>query len=174
MEAQKAYKGVLVVLAVAMVLLVATLVVFETTRPTPVAVKNAQTQSLIQECYYGIETLEAQHKLPLRRILADTQVQDGDLNQRVTRELCEARVVSSSWDRIDTNSMHIIDYWGTPLLFYWPEDLSGKGASAKLTNYGAIISVWSAGANGTNEYGNGDDVVLDKIPRLASGSGLAE
>jgi hypothetical protein len=164
MRAEKILETVVIMMGVLVILGISMPFILPKIMPTPVAVRNAQAEGVIAECYDGIEMLEVKRKMPLRLILAANSAQTGDLNQQITRELYNAKVIGADWDRIDTNTMHIIDYWGRPLCFSWPDDIGGKGPLTKLTNTAVRIIVWSLGANGTNEYGNGDDVVVDKIP----------
>lgn len=52
------------------------------------------------------------------------------------------------------------DAWGNRFNIDFKTNLIPRGASAALLNTSFDLVVWSSGRNGTNEFGNGDDVVL--------------
>lgn len=52
------------------------------------------------------------------------------------------------------------DAWGNRFNLDFKTNLVASGASAALLNSTFDLAVWSSGPNGSNEFGNGDDVVL--------------
>ncbi|MCD6050404.1 MAG: hypothetical protein K0Q55_1807 [Verrucomicrobia bacterium] len=60
----------------------------------------------------------------------------------------------------------ILDGWGNPLNMVRKEILTTNPlANSKLLSKANQIIVWSSGANGKNEYGGGDDVVLPHLSK---------
>lgn len=66
----------------------------------------------------------------------------------------------------DSHSMHsivsadglIYDKWGSPLLFALSNSPSYEKLNPRLKRRARPVVVWSAGPNGTNDWGSGDDV----------------
>jgi hypothetical protein len=52
------------------------------------------------------------------------------------------------------------DAWGNRFNLDFKTNLVASGASAALLNSTFDLIVWSSGPNGSNEFGNGDDVVF--------------
>jgi hypothetical protein len=54
------------------------------------------------------------------------------------------------------------DAWGQPLNFMWHEDAVKNNVCNALLKKNYPVLVWSSGPNGTNEFGDGDDVFVGK------------
>ena len=62
-----------------------------------------------------------------------------------------------------TNDFLTLDAWGNPIIVLQREDLPAK-ASSRLRSLAETndFIIWSAGPNGTNEWGYGDDYIVDE------------
>ena len=63
----------------------------------------------------------------------------------------------------------LIDPWGTPYNISWFNDLDARSSARGKPQSQTELVVWSSGPNKTNEYGNGDDVVLPE-PQITPGN----
>jgi hypothetical protein len=54
------------------------------------------------------------------------------------------------------------DAWGRPLHFMWHRDAGSSNVCSALLKKEYSVLVWSSGANGSNEFGGGDDVFVGK------------
>ncbi|HEY3854821.1 MAG TPA: hypothetical protein VGO67_10545 [Verrucomicrobiae bacterium] len=64
-------------------------------------------------------------------------------------------------NRIDAGEVPLSDAWGRPLNFLWSDHARDAHVCDSLIRKNLPILIWSSGANGSNELGQGDDVIAD-------------
>jgi hypothetical protein len=58
----------------------------------------------------------------------------------------------------------VLDAWDHPLNFAYRTNLPEWGLVGSFRTKTNAIIIWSSGPNGRNEYGQGDDVILNRAP----------
>lgn len=115
----------------------------------------------IQQCYISIALLEHQSGQTLGQMMLHTAKTTGRINEGFTLLLRTNGLFPSIKHGIKsgTTSSELVDAWGRPLLFGWRDEMPDPQYNFLKTNVNMPLIIWSAGQNGTNEFGAGDDIV---------------
>jgi hypothetical protein len=120
---------------------------------------KAITSAIITECVIGIMRHELTHGSSAAQELGATN--DSFEINRVVAGWLQADTSVSNWVRFSSNSpMVLVDGWGTPLNFVQKSHEDNRYSAALIAITNSLI-VWSSGANRSNEFGGGDDIVFD-------------
>jgi len=60
------------------------------------------------------------------------------------------------------NIPSLIDAWQRPINIFWRHDYILTNCNSALQSGNLPLIIWSSGPNGSNEFGNGDDVFVGK------------
>jgi len=118
------------------------------------------TVNEIHECYTAIRILEDDQRKSLKEIIAK-QATTENLNRTFTLLLQTNNLLPSpiGGRRTQVISPELVDAWGKPLEIRWREGSMNSRYSFLETNINSPVIIWSFGPNGTNNFGEGDDVV---------------
>jgi hypothetical protein len=112
----------------------------------------------LKEVQYAVRTLED----------ANHETIAGQLREISRGSTLQEKWEILLWDNaakldIRTNTIRqslCFDYWGNRFNVELKANLGSETISKALSQSPFDVAIWSSGANGTNEFGNGDDVVL--------------
>lgn len=120
-------------------------------QPTVIVRPKPQTVTSITLCYQGLYTAEITSpfykSIPL--ISNNTQL------LRLLQVIGDTNIIN----RLQINKDRINDGWGHPLIVTFKNMLPSNASIDLLVRTNNLV-IWSAGENGSNEYGHGDDVVI--------------
>jgi hypothetical protein len=120
---------------------------------------KAETSAIITECVIGIMRHESRHRITAGEELGPTN-ESSEIN-RVIAGWFQGDTRVSNYVRFSSNSpLLLVDGWGTPLNFVQRSRVDSRYSTGLLAITNSVL-VWSSGANLSNEYGNGDDVIFD-------------
>lgn len=119
--------------------------------------KKETTEEVLRRCEWIQMRFSGMTRADLRSYLVSKQVAGASLGQIFNAMLLRPQDLPTNSISIDMPT--IKDAWGHPLNCMWFEQAVTHGASDQLRRKQLPVLVWSSGANGTNEFGSGDDVV---------------
>ena len=141
------------------VVVVITMLCFQNVSYKKTRVKSEFTVSTIYFVYTAISILETDYHTNVATVVGtnlDSSVRNKIIWTWIKNDCSKS---ANEW-HINTNTQYALDGWGRPLIFEFKNEIP-KTASPRLiaSANSNSIAVWSAGPNGTNEWGNNDDVL---------------
>lgn len=117
------------------------------------------TRAIITECVIGIMRHELAHGTTAGEELASTN-ESSAINQVVSGWIRGDTWVSNCLRFSSNSPLLLVDAWGNPLNFVQRSHVDNRYSAALLAITNSVL-VWSSGANLSNEYGGGDDIIFD-------------
>lgn len=116
----------------------------------------------INQMYAGIEWIANRRGATLRDVLSNEGgvLRGRELLARIEKELNSGEFYIEPLTVGGTNQL--VDSWGNRYIAVWRVDYSRPDVPGDLISDDREIVIWSAGPNGVNEHGNGDDVYRSK------------
>ena len=121
--------------------------------------KDSFTLHEIAYCFRGIAHLEAEKHKSIQDLLHHLQA-SLSINQFLAERLVFDTNVGSHLLFSTNKPPTILDAWGSALNFATRTDIDSR-MSRKLLETTNSLFIWSSGPNKSNEFGNGDDVILE-------------
>jgi hypothetical protein len=118
--------------------------------------KGVSTITRIKNANLAIELLEKANHSTISEQLAG--VAGGTTLQDKWEQLLVDNVAILKIEPKNVREGLVFDYWGNRFNLDFKSNLVAHQASAALLDTSFNFVIWSSGANGTNEFGNGDDV----------------
>jgi hypothetical protein len=118
---------------------------------------KTKTRAIINSVRFGIIQVEGRTGRSIEQSVPHTT----NLNESITFLLLRNGLIDRHL--VSSNSLICInDAWGAPLQMIFKSDLNLKTNDfPRFRNNTNPVFIWSMGPNGINEYGKGDDVVME-------------
>ena len=133
--------------------------------PSPVTrAPKTHTQSNLKIVYYTMAVLEDESHKTMAELLGE--ISTGALAREKWKTLVARTEVKEGIESGMYEKSLCYDGYGRLLNVEYKTNLTALRMALSLTNSEFDVVIWSSGYNGTNEYGNGDDIVLPPDARL--------
>jgi hypothetical protein len=128
-------------------------------KPSPQGPSPAASRAIILNLYHNIGAIENDLHVHLDQLMSSNSMipwEEGLSFERKLDVIFAMRGIDSPANKASSKTPCFPDAWGTPLHF----EIVTNSTYQQEASVRSRLRIWSSGPNGSNEFGNGDDVVL--------------